>query len=204
MIRIFHAPRTRSIRVIWLAEEMGLPYEVQTCSLGDPPPDLIAHNPGATLPLLIDGDKVLAESVTMLEYIAETYGPTPLALHQDDDRYWDYRQMLMYGEATLSAPIGAVVGTMFRTPADQHDNATMGIIKGLLEKRLRVVQMRVKDRPYMMGEDFTLADISVVYPINLMLNVRQLGLADLVTPEMQAYHDRLTMRPAFQRTIKVK
>jgi glutathione S-transferase len=177
---------------------------VQTCSLREPPEELISHNPGATLPLLVDGDRALAESVTMLEYIAETYGPTPLALHADDARFWDYRQMLMYGEATLSAPIGAVVGTMFNAPEDQRDNATVHVIRELLRKRLRVVQMRLKDRPYMMGDDFTLADISVVYPINLMLGVKQLGLADLITPEMADYEQRLVARPAFQRMLKVK
>jgi glutathione S-transferase len=204
MIRIFHAPYTRSIRVIWLAEEMGLPYEVQTCTLRDPPAELILHNPGVTLPLLIDGDKVLAESVVMLEYLAETYGPTPLALRQDDDRYWDYRQMLMFGEATLTAPINAVVGTVFTGPPEQQGNFTVGVIRDLLKKRLAVVQMRLKNQAYMMGDDFTLADISVGYAVNLMANIKQLGLTDLISPEVAAYHDRLAARPAFQRTIKVK
>jgi glutathione S-transferase len=204
MIRIFHAPYTRSVRVIWLAEEMGLPYEVQTCTLRDPPPELISHNPGATLPLLIDGDKVLAESVVMLDYLAETYGPTPLALHQDDDRYWDYRQMLMFGEATLTAPINAIVGTVFTGPPEQQGNFTVGVIRDLLRKRLAVVQMRLKNHPYMLGDDFTLADISVGYAVNLMANIKQLGLQDLITPDVAAYHDRLAARPAFQRTIKVK
>jgi glutathione S-transferase len=204
MIKIFHAPRTRSIRVVWLAEEMGIPYQVQTCTLRDPPAELIAHNPGATLPLMIDGDHVLAESVTMLEYIADTYGPTPLAILPNDPRYWDYRQLLIFGEATLTAPINAVVGTVFQAPAEQQSNFTIGVIHNLLKKRLGVVQMRLKNHAFMAGDDFTLADISVGYAINLMIGIPQLGLRDLVAPDVAAYHDRLVARPAFQRMLKVK
>jgi glutathione S-transferase len=204
VIRIFHAPRTRSIRVVWLAEEMGLPYEVQTCSLRDPPPELIAHNPGATLPLMIDGDRVLSESVTMLEYLADTYGPTPLAILPDDPRYWDYRQLLMFGEATLTAPINAIVGTRFQAPPDQQQNFTIGVIRDLLKRRLGVVSLRLKDHPFILGDEFTIADISVGYAVNLMTSIPQLGLSDLIAPDVAAYHDRLAARPAFQRMVKVK
>ena len=183
---------------------MGIPYEVQSCSLRDLPAELIAQNPAATLPLLTDGHVVLAESVTMLEYVAETYGPTPLAIAPSDPRYWTYRQYLMFGEATLSAPINPIVGTIFTAPEAQRANYTVEVIHQLLKKRLGVVQMRLKDHPYILGDEFTLADISVSYPINLMLTVPQLGLADLVTPDLQAYYQRLAERPAFQRMIKVK
>jgi glutathione S-transferase len=125
-------------------------------------------------------------------------------LRQDDDRYWDYRQMLMFGEATLTAPINGIVGTVFTGPPEQQGNFTIGVIRDLLRKRLAVVQMRLKNHPYMLGDDFTLADISVGYAVNLMYSIKQLGLTDLIGPEVAAYHDRLAARPAFQRTIKVK
>jgi glutathione S-transferase len=203
VIRIFHAPYTRSIRVVWLAEEMGIPYEVQTCNLRSPPEELIVHNPAATLPLLIDGDQVLSESVTMLEYVAETYGPTPLALHPGDPRYWEYRQLLVFGEATLCAPVNAIVGTVFTGKPEDQGNFTIEVIHDLFKKRLGVVTMRLRNHPHVVGEEFTLADISIGYPIHLMLNAERLGLGDLVGPELQGYYDRLSARPAFQRMLKV-
>jgi glutathione S-transferase len=203
VIRIFHAPYTRSIRVVWLAEELGLPYEVQTCNLREPPEELIAHNPAATLPLLIDGQVVLSESVTMLEYLAETYGPTSLAISRDDPRYWEYHQLLVFGEATLTALINAIVGTVFTGKPEDQGNFTIQVIRDLVRKRLAAVQMRLNNHPYIVGDEFTLADISVVYPIHLMINAARLGLSDLVTPELAAYHERLAARPAFQRMLKV-
>jgi glutathione S-transferase len=203
VVRIFHAPYTRSIRVVWLAEEMGVPYEVQTCNLRSPPEELLAHNPAATLPLLIDGEVVLSESVTMLEYVAETYGPTPLAIGRDDPRYWEYHQLLVFGEATLTALINAIVGTVFTGKPEDQDNFTMQVIHGLIGKRLGAVRMRLNDHPFILGDAFTLADISVVYPIHLMINAAKLGLADMVTPDLADYHARLAARPAFQRMLQV-
>ncbi|MDB5453110.1 MAG: hypothetical protein JWO33_1688 [Caulobacteraceae bacterium] len=204
MIRIFHAPRTRSIRVVWLMEELGLPYEVQACTLRDLPAELVAHNPAATLPLMIDGDVVLAESVTMLEYVADTYGPTELAIERDDPRYWDYRQMLVFGEASVAALINPIVGTMFMAPEDERSNFTTNVIKGLIKKRLSVVEKRLAAQSFIMGEAFTIADISVGYGINLMLAVPSLGLGELISDPVRAYYERLAARPAFQRMIKVK
>lgn len=204
MIRLFHAPRTRSIRVVWLCEEMGVPYEVQSCSLRDIPDELKAHNPGGTLPLMIDGDLVLAESVTMLEYVAETYGPTPLHLTAADPDWWDYRQQLMFGEATLAAPIGAIVGTIFSAPEEEQQNFTVNVIKGLLKKRLAAVEKRLQTSDYVVGGRFTLADISVGYAVNLMVSVPMLGLDSLISDPVRAYYHRLAARPAFQRMTKVK
>lgn len=204
MIRIFHAPRTRSIRVVWLCEEMGLPYQVEPVQLGAPTPEMTELNPIGTIPVLIDGDLVLTESVAMLEYLAQTYGPTPLALTPDHDDYWDYKQQLVFGEATLAAPINYIVATVFMGPEDQRENFTASAIRAGIRRRLKAVQRRVADQPYIVGDQFTLADISVVYAINLALGVAPLGLAELITPELKAYHNRLAERPAFQRMIGVK
>lgn len=184
---------------------MGVPYEIESSQLASPTEELTALNPLKTLPVMVDGDLVLTESVTMLEYIAETYGPTPLALASDHEAYWDYKQQLLFGEAGIAAPINYIVATVFRAPEDQRgDNYTLGAIRSGIKRRLDAVQRRVADQPYVMGADFTLADISVVYGVNLALNLPQLGMAELVTSELQAYHDRLAARPAFQRMVKVK
>lgn len=204
MIRIFHSPGTRSIRVVWLCEEMGLPYEIEAVQLGGANPEMAALNPVGTIPVLVDGDLVLTESVTMMEYVAQTYGPTPLALDPSDDDYWDYKQQLMFGEATLAAPINYLVATVMMAPADQRENFTASAIRGGIKRRLKAVQRRVAGSDYVVGERFTLADISVVYAINLALNAPNLGLAPLITPELLAYHDRLAARPAFQRMILVR
>jgi glutathione S-transferase len=147
VLTIYHARRTRSIRVVWLLEEMGVPYEVRTATLRDLSPELLALNPAGTLPVLVDGGVVLCESVTMLDYVAETYGPTPLALAPDAPNYWDYRQLMMFGEATLAAPINGVVANVFMAPDDQKDDFTCGVIRDSMKKRLGVVSQGSRARP---------------------------------------------------------
>ena len=107
MLKLFHAPRSRGVRVVWLLEEMGVPYQIEPVALGKPSPEMAAHNPAMTIPVLVDGEVVLTESVTMLEYVADTYGPTPLARTAAQPDYWQYKQLLLFGEATLAGPLNA-------------------------------------------------------------------------------------------------
>jgi len=204
MIKLFYAPRSRGVRVIWLLEEMGLPYEVVPAQLGKSSPEMTAHNPAQTIPVLVDGDVVLLESVVMLEYVAQTYGPTPLALPHDHENYWEYRQLLVYGEATLAGPLNALIATALYGPDDQKANWTNAAIRNMFAKRLGVVRRRLEQGACMVGDEFTLADISIVYAVGLAITAPVIGLADLITPDLAAYYERMSERPAYQRMLKVK
>jgi len=204
MIKIHHASRSRSMRVVWLLEEMGVPYEVAPEQIGQLSEALRALNPAVTLPTLVDGDVVLFESVTMLEYIAERYGPTPLALPRDHPDFWDYQQMMMFGEASLAAPLNTIMATVFYAPEDQRENFSAAYVRNTYKKRLKVVSQRLARGPYMMGEDFTLADISVAYSMSLGLKISRFGLKDAYGEDHIAYYDRVAARPAFQRMIDVR
>jgi len=204
MIKLHHAARTRSMRVVWLCEEMGVPYEIISERIGDLSDDLKALNPQVTLPTLIDDDIVLFESVTMLEYVAERYGPTPLAIDRDDPRYWDYQQILMYGEASLAGPLNTIMWTVFYAPEDQRENYSVNYVRKTYQKRLKVISDRLTRGPYMMGDDFTLADISVAYALSLGLKISRFGLKDLHGEDHAAYYDRVSARPAFQRMLEVR
>ncbi len=205
MIKLYHAPRARSNRPVWLLEEMGVPYAVEILTLGAPkPPEFKLHNPADTIPLMIDGDVVLFESITILEYIAATYGPTPLALEPGHRDYWTYREMLVFGEATLAGPLNAIVATAFRAPDDQKQNYTMDVIRASFAKRLGVISQRLAKGSYMAGDDFTLADISVGYGVGLALAAPAFELAPLIPDDIGDYVKRLTDRPAYQRMTQVK
>lgn len=205
MLTIYHAARTRSNRAVWLCEEMGVPYETVIVQLGQPKPEIFKqHNPADTIPLMVDGDVVLFESITIMEYIAQTYGPTPLAPPVGAANHWIYREMLMFGEATLAGPLNAIVGTTFRAPDDQKQNFTMDIIRSSFAKRLGVVSKRLKEAPYMAGDDFTMADISVGYGVGLALAAPAFELAPLIPADVSAYIGRLTERPAYKRMTEVK
>ena len=197
MITIYHSPRSRSLRVLWALEEMGLEYETAVGSLRDPSPEFKAANPALTVPAMVDGDVVITESVAIMLYVAERYGPTPLALKGGDPGFADYCQFLVFGEAGLAAPMNAVVGTRFMAPDDQKENFTVNMVLEGFFRRMRLVENRLDSQAYLAGDHFTLADISVGYTVGLAAGF--LGLGDMIAPHVLAWHHKVTQRPAFLR-----
>jgi glutathione S-transferase len=198
MLKIFHASGSRSLRVIWMAEEMGLDYELSPERIGRSSPEFIAVNPAGGLPAIIDGDVSMSESVAIMQYLAARYGPTPLAPGPDDATYPAYLQYLIYGEASLSAFLNPLVGTRFLAPRDQKDNFTAGICRTLFARRVTALTERLSTGPHLAGEAFTAADISVVYALNMG---GALGLADDYPAPIADYWTRVKTRPAYQAAI---
>jgi glutathione S-transferase len=198
MLKIFHASGSRSLRVIWMAEEMGLDYELLPEAIGRSSPEFIAVNPARGLPAVIDGEVSMSESVAIMQYLAARYGPTPLAPASDDPTYPAYLQYLIYGEASLSAFLNALVATRFFAPDDQKDNFTAGICRGLFGRRVKALAGRLSESSHLAGEDFTAADISVVYALNMGAS---LGLAGDYPAPVADYWARMQLRPGYQAAI---
>src|SRR5947209_8880015 len=98
----------RGFRVVWLLEEMGLPYRLRPVDLlagVENDPEFLAINPAGFIPALQDGEVVMVESIAILEYLAGRYGPTPLAPAPQDPDFPAYQQFLHLGEAGLGASI---------------------------------------------------------------------------------------------------
>ena len=202
MIKIYHVSWVRSLRIIWLMEELGEPYDVETISF---PPDeaFLAISPTGTLPTIVDGDIVMGESIAILQYLTGrrlqksmelglTVGPNP-----DPAAYAEHLQFLHLGEASLAAPLVLALRTQRLAPDDQKTNFTSGLCRDLFRRRLAVVDKQLGDgRPYLTGERLTIADISVGYALHL---AQSRGAEALLTPPTLAYLERLRARPAFQR-----
>ena len=198
MLKIFHARGSRSLRVIWMAEEMGLDYELSPESIGRSSPEFIAVNPARALPAIVDGDVTMSESVAIVQYLAARYGPTPLAPETSDATYPAYLQYLIYGEGSLSAFLNPLVATRFLAPKDQQDNFTAGLCRTLFSRRVEALVGRLTTSPHLAGEVFTAADISVVYALNMGAS---LGLADDYPAPVADYWERVKTRPAYQMAI---
>jgi glutathione S-transferase len=201
MLKIYHSQGARSLRVVWLCEEMGLPYETAEASFFKPSDEFKAINPLRTVPAMTDGDVVMIESVAMMIYIMNQYGPTDLEVKPGEAAYADYLQYLLFGEAGLAAYGNPVVATRFRAPDDQKQNWTVDYLQNTIIKRLEFVCERMGDRQYVAANRFTAADISVSY---IVTAARFAALEDRIPARMQAYYDNLTQRPAFQRAMAVK
>jgi glutathione S-transferase len=201
MLKIFHSQGARSLRVIWLCEEIGVPYETAEASFFKPSDEFKAANPLRTIPAMIDGDVTMIESVAMMIYIMAKHGPTDLEVKPNEPGYADYLQYLMFGEAGLAAYGNPLVGTRFMAPDDQKQNWTASYLKSAILKRLEFVGERLGGRPYVAANRFTAADISIAY---IATGAKFAGIEDEIPASVKAYVENLWQRPAFQRAVAVK
>jgi glutathione S-transferase len=201
MLKIYHSQGARSLRVLWLCEEMGAPYETAEASFFKPSDEFKSVNPLRTVPAMVDGDVTMIESVAMMIYIMAKYGPTDLAVKPDETGYADYLQFLLFGEAGLAAYGNPLVATRFLAPEDQKQNFTAGYLKDAIIKRLAWVGECLGDKPYVAADRFTSADISVAY---IVTAAKFAALEDDIPARMRAYYDNLSQRPAFKRAAAVK
>jgi glutathione S-transferase len=201
MIKIYHSPIARSLRVVWLCEEMGLAYETETVKFGAFTPEFLALNPLGTLPLMVDGPVVMIESIAMMMYIMAKHGPSELAVDVTDPAYAKYMQFLMFGEAGMAMYGNPLVATKFRAPEEMKANWTVDYLKSAFSKRFAYLDSALGDYDYIVDNRFTAADISVGYAIGMAGFV---DVAEGLTDRLKAYHHRLIERPAFKRAQAMK
>ncbi len=191
----------RGFRVSWLLEEMGLAYRLRDVDLlagAENDPEFMAMNPAGFIPVLQDGEAVMVESIAILEYLMAKYGPTPLALGPKDPGFHLYQQFLHLGEAGLAGFIFIAVMTQIVAPEADKDNWSARESVKLFEARRRLVARQLARTPYMAGEAFTAADISVTYALQL---AQRTGFAVLDEAE-RAYVARTTDREGYRRAMQ--
>jgi glutathione S-transferase len=202
MVTVYSAPNTRAIRVVWVLEEIGAKAEIK--SMPYPPrqhaPDYFAVNPTGLVPLLIDGEVRLSESMAICDYLATKHG-SPLVVPADDPERPQFLQWLWYGESTLMTPLSRlnIVRQVERKGGPEVDVLIAGA-RDHIAARLKMLEQRLEGRDFLAAGRLTLADISVSYPLHL---VGMLGIDDLLGPRAVAYRERLRARPAYQRAIAV-
>jgi len=201
MLKVYHSQGARSLRVLWLCEEMGVPYETAEASFMKPSEEFKALNPLRTVPVMQDGDVTMIESVAMMIYIMTKYGPTDLDVKPHEEGYADYLQFLMFGEAGMAAYGNPLVATRYMAPDDQKQNWTVDYLKGALAKRLAFTAERLGGKPYVAANRFTAADISIAY---IATGAKFAGIEDEIPATMKTYIENLWQRPAFQRAAAVK
>jgi len=190
----------RGFRVVWLLEEMGLPYRLRGVDLlagVENDPEFLAINPAGFIPALVDGDATMVESIAIMEYLIARYGPTPLAPAPHDPAFPAYQQFLHLGEAGLGVPIYFVNVSSRLAPEGERQN--WGARKALegFESRLGLVTRQLARAPYMAGDAFTAADISVAYTLLLA----HMGGSFALGEAERDYVDRVARRDAFQRAL---
>ena len=191
----------RGFRVVWLLEEMGLAYRLRPVDMlagVENDPEFLAVNPAGFIPAIQDGDDTLVESIAIMEYLMARHGPTPLAPEPRDPAFAAYQQFLHLGEAGLAASIYFVVGARNFAPEAERQNWSAGQALQVFESRLGLVTRQLARSPYLAGESFTAADISVGYALELALRA---GGVTFGEPE-RAYIGRVRGREAYKRAME--
>lgn len=202
MLTIYHSQGARSLRVLWLCEEMGVPYQTAEASFFKPSDDFKSVNPLRTVPAMTDDGGVrMVESVAMMLYIMNRYGPTDLDVKPNEPGYSDYLQYLLFGEAGLAAYGNPLVATKYMAPDDQKQNFTAGYLKNAILKRLEWVGERLAGKPYIAADRFTAADISIAYIAN---GAKFAGIDKEIPAPVMTYIEGLWQRPAYQRAAAIK
>jgi glutathione S-transferase len=191
----------RGFRVVWLLEEMGLPYRLRPVDLlagVEDDAEFLAINPAGFIPAIQDGDVTMVESIAIMEYLMARYGPTPLAPDPRDPAFPPYQQFLHLGEAGLAASLYFVNGARNLAPEAERRNWSAGQALNVFETRLGLVTRQLARSPYLAGETFTAADISVTYALEL--GQRACGV--VLGEAERAYVARASGREAYKRAME--
>lgn len=199
MLVVHHLGLSQSDRIVWLCEELGVPYELKRYER-DPqtrmaPAAYRALSPFGTAPVIHDGDLVLGESAAIVEYIAQTYGAGRLLVGPGSPGYADF--LFWFHFANGSFMPAALIDTIANRVGGGA--ALMTGLRARLDRAYAQTEDRLGRVPFLAGDAFTAADIMTLFPLTTM---RVFAPRDLGPyPNIRAYLQRIAARPAFQRAM---
>lgn len=211
MITVHHLDNSRSQRVLWLLEELGLDYEIK-CYQRDPktmlaPPSLRAVHPLGKAPVVTDGDMTVAESGAIIEYLADRHGelaPQPGTADRVRYSYW-----LHYAEGSAMPPLllSLIFGRLPKGPMPffirpvarmiSH-KANAAFITPQLTLHFDYLESELAKSTWFVGGHFTAADIQMSFPIEA---AAARGVLDASRVHLHDFLDRIHARPAYQRAL---
>jgi glutathione S-transferase len=200
MITVHHLGVSQSERIVWLCEELGIPYELkvyQRESNGAAPAAFKALHPQGTAPTITEGELALAETGAIVDYILARHGGGNLVVGPRAPNFADYLYWLHFGNGFFVP--AAMMGIVAARMAGDNPQAAQAFT-GRLELSYRLCEERLAKVPYFAGPDFTVADIMMVFPLTSMRAVTGRALGE--SPSLRAYLKRIGERPAYQRALK--
>jgi glutathione S-transferase len=189
-IILYHHPFSRAANVIWMLEEVGVPYELRFVDLMTGKhklPDILALNPMGKLPILTDGAALVTESAAIGLYLADRYAAGRLAPHLDDPRRGTYLRWSLFAPAVIEP------GLMAKAAGWTYKEGQAGW--GNHESMIAALQAALADREYLLGKEFSMADIIFGGTLRYMLQFKMLE----PLPAFVAYAERLGSRPALKK-----
>jgi glutathione S-transferase len=212
MITVHHLNNSRSQRVLWLLEELGMPYEIKhyqrnaTTNLA--PPELLQVHPLGKSPVITDGDATVAETGAVIEYLVDRAGGRlrPAAGSAEHRRYTYW---LHFAEGSAMPPLLMTLilgrirksGPFFVRPLTRKiaDTVTGAFVAPNIRRQLEFMESELAQRPWFAGHEFSAADVMMSFPLEVAV-VR--GGLDARYPKLGEWLARIHARPAFQQALK--
>ncbi len=212
MITVHHLENSRSQRVLWLLEELGLPYEVK-CYARDrqtlqAPPELQQVHPLGKSPVITEGDITVAESGAIIEYLLDTHGNGRLRppagtpeqrrftyfLHFAEGSAMPFLVMKLVFDKVRAAPLPFFLKPVAKGIADKVGRS---FIMPNVTRQVAFLEAELAQRDWFAGHEFTAADVQMSYPVEALAT--RLGLTQ--QPRLSAWLQRIHERPAYQRAL---
>lgn len=204
MLTVHHLKVSQSERIVWLLEELELPYELRVYQR-DPltqfaPVELRSVHPLGSAPVLCDGEIVIAESGAIIEYVLARYGNGRLTVPVTSPQYPDYLYWFHYANGSLMTQLSLNwIAQMAAEPGS--DSPLLSSLGERLERHLQMVEDHLSSATYFAGTEFTAADIMMHFPFGTMKAFYNVGLDN--RKNILAWLARISDRRSYQRAMKV-
>jgi glutathione S-transferase len=214
MITVHHLNNSRSQRVLWLLEELELPYEIKRYER-DPktmlaPPSLREVHPLGKSPVITDGELTIAESGAIIEYLVDRYGNGRLIPASDTPEHLRYTYWLHYAEGSAMPPL------LLKLVFDQIDKSPMlffvrpiarlitnrvksSFIEPQIAQHLDYMEAEIGKNTWFAGNEFTAADIQISFPLEVSVAIAGLNAS---RPNLMAFLNRIHSRPAYKKALE--
>jgi len=202
MLTVHHLGKSQSERIVWLCEELGIPYELKRTARDSrtmlAPAPYKALHPIGSAPVIADGDLVLAESGAIVEYIIAKHGNGRLAPGAGHPDFAQYLYWFHFANGTLQAGMGRLM--MLNRLKLDADNPVLVTSKARVDRAFDLVDARVREAEYFAGKDFTAADIMMGFSLTTMRYFQPYDLGRC--PNIVKYLARIGARPAYRRAME--
>jgi glutathione S-transferase len=202
MLTVHHLGKSQSERIVWLCEELEIPYDLKRYTR-DPvtilaPADYKALHAIGSAPVITDDDLVLAESGAVIEYIIAKYGDGRLALNSSHRDFAPFLYWFHFANGTLQAHMGRnMILNRLNLP---EDHPVLLATRGRVDRAFDLVDARAREATYLAGSEFTSADIMMGFSLTTMRYFLPYDLKRC--PNIVGYLARIAQRPAYRRAME--
>jgi glutathione S-transferase len=201
VVKIYGVARTRAFRPLWMAMELGIGYEHFPIDIGDDgakSPEFLAVNPNGRLPAIADNGFVLVESLAITLYLAKKHSLGRLypSRIEDEARAW---QWTMWALTEVDRGVNIWSLHAVRLPPAERDAAKRDEALAVIKTPFKILDEAVSTQPYLLGNEFTVADLNVAAVIS-----RAVDMDLSATPHLAAWLNRCLERPAARQALALK